>query len=179
MRRINKVIKSSRRLSRKIASRKLDAKLQHAKERGFVINKGGGGHISGLFWSMKNGKAVIFRSSYEFAYWTLLEANDQVTSFKVEPFSISYINPKDNRPHRYIPDALVSYRGGYKELVEIKPSSLVSGPIVQSKADAARKHIKKIKMNGEYRFITEFDVFKSVKAYRSIKKILLDKSHVL
>lgn len=178
MRKIRKTYKNNKKLVSKIKANKRERLLTKVKEDGFISNKKSGNYVSGVFWSDKNNTDYIFRSTYEFAYWYMLENDDTVESFIVEPFSIPYLSPKDNRMHKYIPDVLILYKNGNLDLVEIKPKSMLHNAIVQRKASAARAHILRSKMGATYKFITEEDIFNTAKDYSKIKKILLHKSHV-
>lgn len=60
--------------------------------------------IHGYFTSLKNNKTFYFRSLLELKYLILLEENEDVKKYQVEPFQISL---KDNI-HHYTPDFLVN-----------------------------------------------------------------------
>jgi len=74
---------------------------------------------SGYFYSDKNGKDLYYRSSYELVAYKILEQMSKVVSYEVEPFYIPFFY--DNYIHRTIPDILVIYTDGTKELIEVKP----------------------------------------------------------
>lgn len=73
---------------------------------------------SGYFDSVKNGKCFHYRSSYELLAYQRLETDETVSSFTPEPFSIPYTRD-DGSHHRYIPDILVTYLSGRRELIEV------------------------------------------------------------
>lgn len=88
---------------------------------------------SGEHVSPKAG-VVWFRSSYELAAFKLLDQMSVVETYEVEPFPISYGEGKV-----YIPDILISYRDGSRELVEVKPERLVGLKENKAKFSAARR----------------------------------------
>lgn len=81
------------------------------------VTKSGSGK-SGHFFSKKNNKEIHYRSSYELMAYKLLEQMYKVKSYNTEPFSIQYEYQNINR--YTIPDILITYTDGSKELVEVK-----------------------------------------------------------
>ena len=81
------------------------------------------GFITGWFNSKKNNKDYYYRSSYELKAYEKLEKDENVISFIGSPLRIPYIF--ENGKHNYIPDILVTYIDERKELVEIKPISIL------------------------------------------------------
>lgn len=73
----------------------------------------------GTFYSEKNNCNIKFRSSFERKAYELLEDDNNVLSYIVEPFRIKYIINKKVR--YYVPDLLITYNNGVQKLVEIKP----------------------------------------------------------
>jgi len=128
--------------------------------------------LSGIFYSKKNNCEYVFRSIYEFAYFYQLEKNNDVLKYIVEPFKIPYRNPYDKKTHYYYPDVIVYYKSGLKIIYEIKPFEKIKNIVVQKKANATKKYIKKNNLADKYLFITEKDIFKSNNDYLTIKKIL-------
>jgi hypothetical protein len=78
-----------------------------------------GAKIKGIFWSNKNNKHINYRSSYEKRYMVCLENDQNIARYEFEPMSIKYCD-NNSRPHRYIPDFLVTYTDGKRQLVEVK-----------------------------------------------------------
>lgn len=76
----------------------------------------------GEYTSSKTGEIIFYRSSWELKYAQLLDEDTTVLSWEYEPFAIKYIIGKKQR--NYVPDFLVSYTDGTKELVEVKPFAL-------------------------------------------------------
>jgi len=89
----------------------------------------------GDYTSFKTGETIFYRSSWELEYAKLLDADESVTTWEYEPFSIKYTLGTKQRS--YLPDFLVTYSDGTKELVEVKPPSLESTRANQAKRLAA------------------------------------------
>lgn len=70
---------------------------------------------------------ILFRSSWELAFFKWLDQSPAVVRWGSEEVAIPYISPLDNRPHRYYPDIIILYKhkdGSLrKEIVEVKPYS--------------------------------------------------------
>lgn len=70
---------------------------------------------------------VLFRSSWELAFFKWLDQSAAVVRWGSEELAIPYISPLDMRPHRYFPDIIILYKhkdGSLrKEIVEVKPYS--------------------------------------------------------
>lgn len=64
------------------------------------------------------------RSPLELKVFKELDMNPEVTSFLPEPFEIPYMYK--GRTHQYIPDILINYSDGTKELVEIKSMQTIA-----------------------------------------------------
>ena len=68
---------------------------------------------------------IVYRSSWELHFLQWCDRNDNVIEYASEEFSIPYVSPKDNRPHRYYPDGFVKIKHKNGEVkryvVEIKP----------------------------------------------------------
>lgn len=89
----------------------------------------------GKYHSPKAGKEIAYRSSWELTYAKLLDADPDVTSWEYEPFAIAY--ELNGERKRYIPDFLVTYADGSRELVEVKPKELEGNAVNQAKRLAA------------------------------------------
>lgn len=94
-------------------------------------------HRSGKYASTKMNKIFGFRSGWEETVYELLDTDIEVVGFEAEPFEIDYIY--QGKAHKYIPDILVWFSNGSRELWEIKPSSQTSLGVNQAKWDAAKK----------------------------------------
>ena len=99
-------------------------------------------HEKGYVFSEKLGKEVFYRSSWEKAAVEWLDKELAVKTFTYEPFAITYKLNEGNREHvrRYIPDFLVEYVDGRKELWEIKPAVYSESAKVKQKQLAAEEY---------------------------------------
>lgn len=86
----------------------------------------------------KKGGKLRTKSTYETRYVEILEADISVARFTYEPFKIPYYHNK--RKKNYIPDFLIEYADGHKELVEVKPARLMNLPKNRAKIRAGMKH---------------------------------------
>lgn len=137
---------------------------EHIKKYTFVI-KGSKLFTQGVFWSEKNQEKFIFRSTYEFGFFYLLENDPNVLSYIVEPFDIAYLHPKYSYRTNYKPDVLVHYKDGTIKLYEIKPKKKLGDLEVRAKAIAARSYLAENMPTVKYEFITEEQIFNSPKDY--------------
>lgn len=96
-----------------------------------------GGFASGSFWSSKNQRWIIYRSSYEKFFYQFLEAAAVVETYEVEPDTIEY--RFQGRSRHYVPDVVVQYIFGLKQAIEIKPWALLRDPEVRAKSLAATR----------------------------------------
>jgi len=98
-------------------------------------------------WSEKADSRVYVRSSYERRLLVALDRHPDVVDIKVEPFSIPY--EYEGVLLRYIPDFLITFRGGIQELWEVKPERFLSDPQNQAKFKALNEHVSAHRyMNG-------------------------------
>lgn len=89
----------------------------------------------GIYESTKMGRNFKYDSGYEATVFELLDSWVEVEGFAVEPFKIPYV--LDGKPHVYLPDILVSFLDGRKELWEVKPENQTALPINKAKWKAA------------------------------------------
>lgn len=75
-----------------------------------------------------NPNEIVYRSSLEFKYMMFLDQSPEVLKWASEEFHITYISPKDRKPHRYFLDFLVYAKDGTKYMVEIKPDAQTKKP---------------------------------------------------
>ena len=87
-------------------------KLSEAWTKGCYKNASMGRGYNGYFYSPKNNKNFFFRSLLELNYFIILEQDDTVINYTVEPFQIKLPNN-----HHYTPDVLVNN----KIIIELKP----------------------------------------------------------
>ena len=88
-------------------------KLSQAWIDGKYENSPMGTGIHGYFNSIKNNKKLYFRSLLELKYMLLLEENEMVKVYNVEPFQIKM----EDGIHHYTPDFLINN----KNIIELKP----------------------------------------------------------
>ena len=88
-------------------------KLSDAWARGCYDHSPMGRGYSGYFYSLKNNADFYFRSFLELAYLLILEKEESVQYYEVEPFKIRLSNN-----HFYTPDVLING----KLIIELKPS---------------------------------------------------------
>jgi len=86
--------------------------------------------------STKMGKRFYYRSGYEKDVYECLDKWEKVIAYSAEPFEISYVH--EGEPHRYIPDILIEFTDGRKELWEIKPATQTHLPKNKAKWAAAK-----------------------------------------
>ena len=110
-----------------------------------------GCHKRGTYFSTKMNKEVIYRSSYELAYYKILDEDDTIKTWEVECIKIPYLF--EGKTHTYFPDLLINGN----EIREIKPVNLIKHPKNIAKQEAAEKFC--LDRNWKYSYITEEDIF--------------------
>lgn len=128
---------------------------------------------SGIFYSAKMQKGILFKSAYEYQFYKSLELNPEVDAYVAEPFCVTYISSKGEKKN-YVPDVIALYKDGVMDLFEVKPISMLANADVQAKANAARiflqRNFKEYKI--KFKFITESELFSSDEEYqRTLKEI--------
>lgn len=106
---------------------------------------------TGFFNSKKNNKQLFFRSGFECEFYKVLEKRNDVVRYSAESLEIEYFF--EGTTHRYIPDILVEYKNGKKEIWEIKPKNQTKLPRNLAKWQAANEFCKK--RNWEFIVLTE------------------------
>lgn len=75
---------------------------------------------------------IIYRSRWELRLMDYLDKHPDVIQWASEEFTIMYLHPVDNRPHRYFPDFWVKKKGkdGKEEIwvIEVKPEKQTKEP---------------------------------------------------
>lgn len=71
----------------------------------------------GTFFSTKMKETFYYRSSWELRYMKELDQDSSVISWIYEPFWVPY--SKDGDKHRHIPDFVIEYLDGHKEIHEV------------------------------------------------------------
>ena len=90
----------------------------------------------GVHYSNKLNKCCAYKSGWELAVMQFLDANPIVTSWEYESFRISYIH--NNHKRWYVPDFLVTFQDGHRELWEVKPKEFIETEKNKLKTEVAR-----------------------------------------
>lgn len=154
--------------TKKVIRKKIEKK--EIAKNGFSIVEGDSKYKQGKFFSKKNNREVIFRSTYELGYFHILEADKSVIGYVVEPFEIAYFF--EGRKRKYWPDIMVLYADGSMKIIEIKPADMLKFRKVRAKAAAAREYLKQNLPQAEYVFITEDDIFETKADYSKMLKLI-------
>lgn len=72
--------------------------------------------------------------------FNILEQQDAIVKYEKCKFSIDYVSPDDGFLHKYIPDILVIYDDGRKQIIEIKAEWKLNDEINKAKFNVARKY---------------------------------------
>jgi hypothetical protein len=79
----------------------------------------------------------IYRSSWELKFFRWADKNSKVVRWGSESIIVPYISPLDNRVHRYFVDNFIVFLNPEgkpkKYLIEIKPSTSVSRPVISER----------------------------------------------
>jgi hypothetical protein len=120
---------------------------------------GKNGHQTGIYSSIKANNELYYRSSWELACMTWLDNALEVVSYVFESIKISYIwqDQQRNYKRHYIPDFLITFQDGHKELWELKPQKLTENLKTQLKAVAAKQYCEKNNIQ-TYRILTKSDL---------------------
>lgn len=103
---------------------------------------GNNNHVSGDFKSLKTGIEMHYRSSWELACMKWLDTNDNVSSYDYEAVRIPYYEYLIDRRYKrhYVPDFIIEYKDGHKEMWEIKPQKLTENEKTRLKELAADEY---------------------------------------
>ena len=71
---------------------------------------------------------IVYRSNWERRFMVYCDKNDDIIYWASEEIAIPYINPIDNKVHRYFPDFIVKTKKGKKFMIEIKPAKQCKPP---------------------------------------------------
>lgn len=115
-------------------------------------------HVSGEHESSKTGRRHRYRSSWELAAMKHLDIADEVVTWNYECLRVPYYYENNKRWH--VPDFLVEFIGGRKEIWEIKPKELVSTRACQLKSEAAKKYCESEGIS-EYRILCRTDLIQT------------------
>ncbi len=96
---------------------------------------------TGTYTSIKTGEAYSFRSGWEELLMQHLDVEPSVKSWEYETITIQYIsNKKTGKLRKYIPDFVVDYIDGHREILEVKPSRRVQQVKIQKKLKAGEQY---------------------------------------
>lgn len=125
-------------------------------------------YLTGSYFSSKNNKEFVYRSSYELKFFSMLDLDTTVESYEVESLKIPYVD-EYGKSRNYIPDVIVLYKTGRIEVCEVKPKDMLENNTVQRKAKACLSYFNKLFVGSDldysYRFVTEKDLFENNTAY--------------
>lgn len=96
------------------------------------------GHKAGEYASSKLQRSVHFRSSWEEAMMQWLDANPDVTTWDYECVRIPYMY--DDHKRWYIPDFLITFTDGHREMWEVKVKEFVTAEKNVLKTAAAQAY---------------------------------------
>ena len=95
-----------------------------------------------------NPRNIVFRSSYEFKAFRMLDLDPTVLKWSSEEIVVPYLSPVDGRIHRYFPDLYVEKKrpdGRVDKLMcEIKPASQAVQPKVQARKKPTKKYLNEV-----------------------------------
>jgi hypothetical protein len=92
----------------------------------------------GDYISKRTGKKLHYRSGLELKFYELLDQDMDVVAFYSEPISIPYYFK--GKMKNYIPDLVIQFVDGHKEVWEIKPSCQTTLAINEAKWTYATKY---------------------------------------
>jgi hypothetical protein len=104
---------------------------------GSLKSYGKNNHRCGDHESTKTGRRHRYRSSWEHATMQHLDSSIDIISWNYECIRVPYYY--ENNKRWYVPDFLVEYTDGRKEIWEIKPEAFVASRACQLKSEAAVK----------------------------------------
>jgi hypothetical protein len=92
---------------------------------------------TGFFLSLKTNQQIHYRSSWELTAYMFLDNQEGVLSFSTETLAIPYIHPKLGYSRNYLPDLIIEFVDGTKQIIEIKPKRFLKNKINVAKFRAA------------------------------------------
>jgi hypothetical protein len=101
---------------------------------GEIKSYGKNNHVSGNYISTKTGLTYRYRSSWERSVMLHLDSCCEVKTWSYESMRIPYINVSQRW---YVPDFVVEFVDGRREVWEVKPAEFVSSRANLLKAEAA------------------------------------------
>lgn len=120
--------------------------------------------MAGKYYSSKMGEYIVYRSSWELYVMFFLDEHPHITSWTYEPFPISY---KDDfgTTRNYLPDFLITWDFGIKEIWEVKPTFKLKDKSIILKIDALNDFLKTNDLGICNGFILDDNWFNNIKTY--------------
>lgn len=112
---------------------------------GTIKQYGNNGHLSGYFTSEKSCATHRYRSSWELAAMKYLDKQEEISLWNYECLRIPYYY--ENNKRWYVPDFLIEFSDGRKEIWEIKPKELINTVANKLKTEASIKYCEENKIN--------------------------------
>lgn len=140
-------------------------KLSEAWQRGCYKSVKMGRGIQGYFYSLKNKEEFYFRSLLELQYCLILEQDNNVDYYSVEPFTI----PLENN-HRYTPDFFING----EHIIELKSYKHLNYES-EERFNLEQKYAKEYSKKHNYSFNVIYDIdlnFETAKFKRFLKNNL-------
>lgn len=92
---------------------------------------------TGTYTSVKMGKEMVHRSSWELEFMKFLDADPLVKTFQSEGLIIPYLKSAKSKVSKYFPDFIVEYTDGRTVMYEIKPERFMDRRINLKKWEQA------------------------------------------
>lgn len=92
---------------------------------------------TGTYVSIKTGKEMTYRSSWEFQFMKKLDSDPTVKTFQSEGLIIPYLKSPKSKVSKYFPDFIVEYVDGRTVMYEIKPERFMERRINLKKWEQA------------------------------------------
>jgi hypothetical protein len=105
---------------------------------------------------------IYYRSRWELKFLSMLDGNPDVIQYSSEEFCIPYINPFDNKYHRYFPDFWIKNKNGDNMVIEIKPWKQTIEP---KKPNIKRLSESKVYVNAMTRYIINKKKWEAAELY--------------
>jgi len=109
------------------------------------------GHLKGVFRGRKTSEDVKFKSSWELLAMLYWEQQDDIAIYSYEPIVVQI-----DETRRTVPDFLVEYSNGVKEVCEIKPTAIQNMPQNRDKLLLTKRALKDLGYT--YRLIGDDDI---------------------
>jgi hypothetical protein len=90
----------------------------------------------GIYTSTKTGQEHFYRSGWELSTMQRLDVDASVVTWQYEAVRIPYIY--DNHKRWYVPDFIITFQDGHREMWEVKSTWLLKAEKTMLKEEAAR-----------------------------------------